>query len=337
MKAPAKVLVEQKASPGILVQSLSRVAKVAAIFGGFAQDAFAYVRYNGHSPFQPRAIRRFYKIIIEAHTIEKGLALESSRRLFGEAKIRQLIALLKTYDVAYSKMPAEMALGAIDQYLKVHRAAGCEDRFLDELEGFAAGYIERHGIRLTGGVHRTETGGGVDAEVALAFLETRHSHRTYQSTSVERSVLERAVTIAQRAPSQCNRQSIGVYLVESRPLIAALLNEQGGAKGFADQVSSLFVVSSDVAAWGGGKQRNQLYVDGGLFCMQLLLACHALGVATCPLNLAVSHAIEDNIRRLADIPHGQRLIMMIAAGYPHPDAKVANAPRRPLDEILHIR
>ena len=40
-----------------------------------------------------------------------------------------------------------------------------------------------------------------------------------------------------------------------------LLDLQGGARGFAETVPTLFVITSEITAWGGPQQRNQPYVD----------------------------------------------------------------------------
>jgi nitroreductase len=103
-------------------------------------------------------------------------------------------------------------------------------------------------------------------------------------------------------------------------------------------VGNLFVVSCDLAAWGGAQQRNQLYVDGALFSMALIYALHAAGIATCPLNLAVRNTQEKRIKAAAGIPQDQRLIMMIAVGTPIGDGgfKAAASPRRDTAEMLHI-
>jgi nitroreductase len=128
-----------------------------------------------------------------------------------------------------------------------------------------------------------------------------------------------------------------VHAYQDRQRIQALLALQGGSRGFAESVGNLFVVSSEICAWGGPGQRNQAYVDGALFAMCLMFACRSMGWGACPLNLAIDHKTEDAIRRAGGIPAGERLIMMIAFGEPlAPDTKVAFSPRRPAAEIATL-
>src|SRR5690606_36580790 len=104
------------------------------------------------------------------------------------------------------------------------------------------------------------------------------------------------VKLAQYAPSQSNRQSTQVHLYQDRKQIDELLALQGGSRGFSEHVGNLFVVSSEIPAWGGPGQRNQPYVDAALFAMHLLTALHAKGIAACPLNLAVTNRTDRRIK-----------------------------------------
>jgi len=168
-------------------------------------------------------------------------------------------------------------------------------------------------------------------------LVSRFSCRMFADATVDTSTVERIVALAQTAPSQCNRQATLIHFYNDPAKIEELLRLQQGSTGFAETVRGLFVVSFDLAAWGGAQQRNQGYVDAALFSQNLMLAAHALGVAACPLNLAVRHATEHRIRAVGGIPSDQRLVMMIAIGWPLAGAlKAAASPRRLTTEILTL-
>lgn len=157
----------------------------------------------------------------------------------------------------------------------------------------------------------------------------------FTTEPLDLQIINAAVEQAQSAPSQCNRQATKAHFFQSPDQIAALLRLQGGSAGFSDTVGNLFVITSDVLAWGGPQQRNQLYVDGGLFSMTLMLAFHGLGLASCPLNLAVTNAVERRIKRTGGIPSNERIIMMIAVGKAvKAGRKAAKSPRRPLSEAF---
>lgn len=55
-------------------------------------------------------------------------------------------------------------------------------------------------------------------------------------------------------------------------------------------------------------------VDTGAFLGYLVLAAHALGLATCPVGLV--GAYEDEIKDLLNIPENKRVVIGVALGYP---------------------
>lgn len=314
------------------VALISKVGKLAAFPVEYFQDMWLYLRRNGHSPIAPSNDRLFYHAVIQTHTIEKGLSLPRPRPLFGKDKIRSVASMLKRYDAYTSAFPVEMAHGAFRDYRRLHQGSEHQDALLNEIDVV----LDVSTVAMSGGV-KPATPAWADAPGARSFLTSRESCRVFAADVLETSLLEEAVRVAQAAPSQCNRQATKVHLYQDKADIQALLKLQGGATGFSDGVSNLFVVTSDMTAWGGAQQRNQLYVDGGLFSMNLMLGLHALGLASCPLNLAVTNAVERRIRAAGAIPGNERLIMMVATGRRGDgDVRVARSPRRSSSEILLI-
>jgi nitroreductase len=315
---------------------LDRLLKVAGIFSEALRDAALFLRFNAYSPFVDPSKRAFYKILIEAHTIEKGLSLPNPKPLFGQDKVRFVMTALSRYDLRHSPVPAHMSLGALEAYVNFHARQGVADPLLDEITA----YLNTWEVRLP----RPWRGGtrdySFDAQPASdlqQLMASRSSIRTLRPAPIDPDRIVEAISLAQLAPSQCNRQSTRVHTYQDPARIQELLVLQGGSRGFADHVGNLFVVSSEICAWGGPGQRNQAYVDGALFAMCLMFACRSMGWGACPLNLAIDHRTESAIRRAGGIPAGERLIMMIAFGEPTaPHTRVAFSPRRPAAEIATL-
>ena len=313
-----------------------KLAKVAGIFSEALRDAVLFLRFNSYSPFVDKSRRAFYKIIIEAHTIEKGLSLPNPKLLFGKDKIRFVMGALSRYDIGHSPVPAHMSLGALEAYVNFHAKAGASDPLLDEIAGYLKAWEARLPKPWKGGT-RDYSFNGQPPSNLQHLMASRSSIRTLRPTPLDPEQILEAIAIAQLAPSQCNRQSSRVHAYQDPARIQELLALQGGSRGFADSVGNLFVVSSEICAWGGPGQRNQAYVDGALFAMCLMFACRSMGWGACPLNLAIDHKTESAIRRAGGIPAGERLIMMIAFGEPvAPETRVAFSPRRPAAEIATL-
>jgi len=74
--------------------------------------------------------------------------------------------------------------------------------------------------------------------------------------------------------------------------------------------------------------------DIGLFAQSLMLAAHALGVATVPQAFATDYA--RHVKEFLGIPESKRLVLGISTGYPDPDspANSLRPERASIEEIL---
>lgn len=289
-----------------------KLEKAFAFAREYFVDCLRAIKHNYMSPFENKDRRLFYRILITAHAIEKGLSLHNPRSLFGREKIRQLQRLIKDYDPTFNVLPIAMSIGALDRYVSIH--ADLDEGFVHELRRYVLKLQESTKIVPDGGIREVPSL-LVDSHQGDPLLQ-RFSARSFLDTPVDNVTIEKIVGYASRVPSQCNRQSIRLHVYRDRDKIKSLLALQGGSSGFSEQVPALFVVASELTAWGGPGQRSQAYVDGGLYSMGILLGCHGHGLVSCPLNLAVTNRQERAIRHQAEIPEHQRLIMMIAFGHP---------------------
>lgn len=316
---------------------LSQISKSLLFITEFAQDLYYYTKYCGASPLQVAKRKAYYKIIIETHAIEKGLSLANPRLLFGRQKIPAIMKQVRWYGIGSDEMPIRMAVGALNTYLTVHRAAGINDPILDEITSFLKERSSASQKTGTGGLRNYANGLPGNHGDGANLLQSRFSCRMFSPEPLDSLTLERIVELAQTAPSQCNRQATKIYFFDNPGTISTLLQLQAGSSGFAETVTGLIVVAFDLAAWGGAQQRNQGYVDASLFAMNFMLAAHSVGAATCPLNLAVRHTTERKIKSVGGIPNDQRLVMMIALGWPALGAlKAAASPRRSVTEVLRV-
>lgn len=313
---------------------LDYIVKAFSFIREYMVDMLLYVKHNNYSPFEQANRRRYFQLVILSHAIEKGLSLGHSRPMFGRDKIKSILGYARKYDNSFSRFPAGMAKGALAAYYDCNSShAAKDDPTLESINAYLQS-PEVLDIEGVGGIRRLMANQGASANTLGEFLLSRFSCRMFDKSALPRELITHVLEMAQAAPSQCNRQSVRVHFYQDDEAISGLLSLQGGAAGFNEGIGNLFVVSSEITAWGGPKQRNQLYVDGGLFSMMLMLACHAEGIATCPLNLAVMNSTEEKIKKMGGIPTNQRLIMMIAAGNPSESSiKAANSPRCGIDEV----
>ena len=169
------------------------------------------------------------------------------------------------------------------------------------------------------------------------FFATRRSIRDFDVSRVPAlEDLVGAVELARNTPSVCNRQGFRVHIYRDRPTIDRILQIQGGATGFNDTVPTVAVVTARRALFVGPMERNQRWVDGGLFAMTLVWAFHAIGLGTCMLNWSMGLRSSDRLRAAADIPDGEDIVVLLAIGHPRSGARVARSEKRSISDLAHF-
>jgi nitroreductase len=110
---------------------------------------------------------------------------------------------------------------------------------------------------------------------------------------------------------------------------------QGGNNGFTESINKLIIVTTDTKSFTK-LESNQVYVDGGLFSMSLILALHSLGLGACCLNTCFPYTTEKKVKLVGDISENEKLIMMIGIGNLKDFYKVAISNKKQLSELLEI-
>ena len=94
------------------------------------------------------------------------------------------------------------------------------------------------------------------------------------------------------------------------------------------------LVSVDLGHFAKVGERNQAFIEGGIFATSFVYALHTLGLGSCMLNLSLTTDRLDALRREIGAPPSEVLIMMIAVGHPSPDHRYAASVRRTPANII---
>ena len=277
------------------------------------------------------------KLTIDYHRIEKGLSLPEMRPGFGTNVIHRLIHNTTHYIKVFGRDSiSDIVFCVLQDYVSLNEESGI---VIDEkLKAFLKSYIEQGGLKKECGgvllVKRDEIWhlSGIDPE---SFFQSRYSIRHFADSEVQLSVIERAARLAKKSPSVCNRQSGRIYWTANASVIAKALAFQNGNKGFGQAVPALAVICSELDTFEKIEERNQGWIDGGLFAMSFVYGLHALGLGTCMLNWSVSAVQDIEFRKEFLIPSSQVVICMVAIGQLRDECLVAQSPRRSLSTFLH--
>lgn len=300
-----------------------RKAREARSLGKFVWADFRrFARHYSRNPqtvegrsLEVRALQAH--LIVHAHAVEKGLSHANIRYRFGASSVGSLAWVMELYSTQGHPKDAEpylMALSVLGAYWILHEGQKIYDTPLSEAPEWLLNEI-RASTSYVGGivqVIRTEVGPStVDGFNAVAF--GRHSVREYNSSSVSAEKIREAIRVASRAPSVCNRQSIRVRVVRSPNLIRRLLKIQGGFGGYS-LPPVLLAITADARDYVDATERNQPYIDGGLFSMGLLLGLESVNLAACALNTMFSVDQERRLRTDLELDDPELPIMLVAVG-----------------------
>jgi nitroreductase len=311
------------------------------------------------------------RMIFHAHAIEKGLSRSNFRPGFGKIAVPGLAKEMNAWLAAGRSTDDTFFVSSASvmrTYVERHRELNEDISHFWSLFGEQAqqiitdahareggvltaadvrdGHAPACALRLDDGVEPVpehvadaavrRPGDDEAAAPDRGFLDVvygRRSVREYTDQPVTDQEISRAVEIAMQSPSVCNRQAARVHQFEDPAVIKAVLDLQGGFSGY-EMPPRLLLVSADLDAFLFATERNQAFVDGGLFMMSLLLGLTEVGLGSCSLNTAMGTKKEAGIRALIDIPDHEVFISFIAVGHYSADVLVPRSKRVAPDMVL---
>lgn len=269
-------------------------------------------------------------IIMQAHIMEKGLALREVRPGFGVPKVLKLLNNLDLYYTRYKDGELLFfVLSMIEEYIRFNREKGVENNEIILI------YNRLNAIPLTAdyeylrGGTMVVTKKDIQQKCAvnyLDFVKSRYSIRNFTGELVDKQLVYKALEIARYTPSACNRQPWGNHVFFNKEKIQEILDYQTGAKQFGDDLTCLILVTARYGSFFKGEY-HQPYVNGGMYAMNLLLALHSTGLGTVSLNLGFKQKKLNGFMRLCKMQESEVPIMLIGVGVIPEELKVACSKR----------
>lgn len=249
------------------------------------------------------------RLTLAYHGIEKGATFPNLKRPYGLTKIVDIDRLLSIASDADVDLSSRVyALDAV-QALSAYNDDG-------EISAIVTPYGTSEIVDY-----------GSDA--VRVFAESRNSVRNFDVTrALPSDLVAEIVRAASTTPSVCNRRSYRAHYYDKRDDIDSLLSLQNGNTGFGHTVPGLFVITERRSAFVGAGERNQRWIDGGLFAMSIVWISHARGLGSCLLNWSQTNAQTKLLRRAGEIGDDEDIIVLIAVGYPAAGHRVARSPLR---------
>ncbi|MFI2103378.1 polysaccharide pyruvyl transferase family protein [Isoptericola sp. NPDC019693] len=281
------------------------------------------------------------RMIFHAHAIEKGLSRSNFRPGFGKIAVPGLAKEMNSWLASGFSVDdpyLQSSAAVMKTYFERHAALETDvSAFRQLFSGAAQDLIDntRHqegGVLPAAQVRETR----LDSDDQRGFLDVvygRRSVREFTDEPVSDGDVSRAVQIAMQSPSVCNRQAARVHQFEDPQIIQQVLDIQGGFNGYA-MPPRLLLVTADLDAFLFAPERNQPFVDGGLFMMSLLLGLTEVGLGSCSLNTAMGSAKDAAIRKIIDVPDNEVFISFVAVGHYDQQVLVPRSKRTHVQDVL---
>lgn len=279
------------------------------------------------------------ELLFYYHKLEKGLVMPGRIRLFGIESAIKTMALIKVWE---EKKPTPLsdgiyngAIGTLHSYRDRLTELNLDpnDMILSRVESF----LINRGKNKTGFTPTPQTllnpkvnNSGIFSEL----MNARRSVRDYKDDLVSKEIIDLVVDTTRLSPSACNRQPCSVIILTEKEDKDRLLKLQNGNSGFGHLAPHVAVIVADSSCFFNASERNQPFIDGGMFSMSFILALKANNVDSCCLNWCVSPAIDNEAHAFLNIPKNKRIIMLVAFGYGPENILVPRSPRRDIENIL---
>ena len=310
----------------------------------YIYDFWRFIRHAYLFQRRTNGIDRAHMLRI-SHALEKGMSLPNPRKGYGVQKSTELFVFLKEHLVKHGcDFESQIAVSSILSYLNFQKEAGYENNVLSSLEMDVRELLKQYpdldssempisGLRTISKKEILESAPNNPKN----FFFSRQSVRQFKKGApISEEILEEAAYMAQRAPSVCNRQSCIIRVYTNPDEIKGILEHQDGNSGFGTDCSAVAIISSDLNCFYKSAERNQGFMDGGLFAMSYVYALHSLGLGTCFLNWTMNVFKDMRMRKYINLPENEVLVTLIAIGHIPDDFQVAISPRRKLSDIYSL-
>lgn len=304
----------------------------------YRHDCARFLHYSGVEGRVTRGIVQA-KIIMHYHVVEKGLTMPNRHLAFGKGIVASLMKLVQVFSARFGLEDAQVkhAIGVLKEYYELHRSQGydfgSDPAYWQDLSQFLNVFTN---IKAAHQCHVTLDGFYAANEGPFpVFAKSRHSVRNYTQKEIPISRLKAAVSLALTTPSACNRQYCKVYCLSGNGR-KKLLELQGGNRGFGHLADKVLVVTSSLEGIATPGERNDIFVNGGMFLMNLCYSLHYHKIAHCILTWAQPLAKDAAAREIIGptLKKEETIIALLSCGEAPGEFDVADSPRKSLDEVF---
>lgn len=278
------------------------------------------------------------EITLRYHSLEKGFLHNPIRHRFAKQRVEELLEYIKLKEVEshINDVQIQSAILNLCAYYEQHL-----NNNIDISDYFSKEVYEQLKSNLSINeqpvkYHTSSDYFKFKFSSFEVFSKSRCSVRDFSNEKIPLGTIQKVVELANQAPTVCNRQGVSVNLIDNKDKIDKILSIQGGLRGYSDNLSQLIVLTSDRSYFYSIGERYQLYIDGGIYLMNLLYALHYYEIAACPAHWGMPTEADLKAQEIIGLNESEKIICLIAIGKPVKDFKTTLSLRRSYKENLRV-
>lgn len=159
----------------------------------------------------------------------------------------------------------------------------------------------------------------------------RRSVRWFEQRDVPRELIDKALLLARQAPTACNRLPYEFRVFDDPAQVRTVSSIPFGTAGYGHNIPAIVVVVGKLESYFSPRDRHAIYVDSSLASMQFMLALETLGLSSSVINWPDFEPLERKMQKTLGLDLTDRVVMLIAVGYAHPEGMVPFSEKKELD------
>ncbi len=308
------------------------------IFRSYFFEALRFARYNTNNDYRLNKDKHRAILMRKCHGVEKAFSLPNMKESFGYVQAKALLNEL--YDYGHKYGVEDIVLDGfriLNNYFTYHK--NITDSKLEQLQAFFESSLIKLSIDIDsiGGncFQLVQAQKELDGKLFDSFFLSRFSVRKFEDRVIPFDTVAHLALVSGKSPSACNRQPWKIRIIQSPKLIEKALGLQNGNRGFSSVIKNLAIITGKISNFSS-KERNQVYIDCGMYSMSFIMALHANGISCCPLNMSYQYGEEKKVCGELNFDDDEVPIMMIAYGIASSDAMCANSNRKKASDFISL-
>ena len=275
------------------------------------------------------------------HRLEKGMIMRPRRPIFGRDYIGETIDFyeeaIAQCSVNADSMDSGELMWAHDVMTKYFETVEAGDKLVDDarrrFEETKDTFSSKDDDKKAPYARKDSVKSNVEYNDLLDLAMQRRSVRWFEQKPVPRELVDKALLVGRQSPTACNRMPYEFHIFDEPEMVKKVAGIPFGSAGYSHQIPTIIVVTGKLDSYFSPRDRHAMYVDASLASMSFMLALETLGLGSSVINWPDFEPLEMKMQKTLGLSHSERVVMLIAVGYPDPEGGIPFSQKKELDTI----